>query len=507
MTNLRKESENHTDESSIIIILGCVFERCQVMITFLLSIVALIAGYLIYGRFVERIFGADPNKETPAFRLRDGIDFVPMGWGKIFLIQFLNIAGLGPIFGAIAGAMWGPVAFLWIVLGSIFAGAVHDYFSGMLSIKHDGLSIPEVVGKYLGPGFKQFMRGFTVILMVLVGAVFIMGPAKILSGFNMGFIGYGVWIWVIFAYYLIATLLPIDKLIGRIYPVFGLALLFMALGISISLIAHHYTIPELTPGNFVNMNDEADIFPIFPMLFITIACGAISGFHSTQSPLMARCLKNEKQGRKVFYGAMITEGIVALIWAAAAMSFFGGVGELNGVMREHGGNAAWAVNEISNSLLGKIGGVLAILGVVAAPITSGDTAFRSARLIVSDFLKVKQVKIINRLAVSIPLFLIGYLLTRINFSIVWRYFAWSNQTLATIVLWAISVYLIREKKFYWITLIPSVFMTAVTLTYLLIAPEGFRLSAEIGYPAGIGCALIALFLFYYLSGFKERRVS
>lgn len=470
------------------------------MITFLLSIIALVAGYLIYSRFVEGIFGADASRKTPAFRLEDGIDFVPMGWGKIFLIQFLNIAGLGPIFGAIAGAMWGPVAFLWIVLGSIFAGAVHDYFSGMLSIKHDGLSIPEVVGKYLGPGFKQFMRGFTVILMVLVGAVFVMGPAKILSGFTEGIDLQWMWIALIFAYYLMATLLPIDKLIGRIYPVFGLALLFMAVGIAVSLLVNRYAIPELTPGNFMNMNAEADKFPIFPMLFITIACGAISGFHSTQSPLMARCLKNEKQGRKVFYGAMITEGIVALIWAAAAMSFFGGVGELNGVMREQGGNAAWAVNEISNSLLGKVGGLLAILGVVAAPITSGDTAFRSARLIVSDFLKVKQVKIINRLLISIPLFLIGFLLTRIDFSIVWRYFAWSNQTLATIVLWAISVYLIRERKFYWITLIPSVFMTAVTLTYLLIAPEGFHLSTAIGYPVGIGCALIALFLFYYFSG-------
>ncbi len=477
------------------------------MITFLLAIVALIAGYLIYGRFVEKIFGTDPQRETPAYRLRDGIDFVPMGWGKIFLIQFLNIAGLGPIFGAVAGAMWGPVAFLWIVFGCIFAGAVHDYFSGMLSIKNNGLSIPEVVGKYLGLGFKQVMRGFTVILMVLVGAVFIMGPARILSGYTTGFIGYGLWIWVIFAYYLLATLLPIDKLIGRVYPLFGLALLFMALGISVSLILNRYAIPELTPANLVNMNAEADKFPIFPMLFITIACGAISGFHSTQAPLMARCLKNEKQGRRVFYGAMVAEGVVALIWAAAAMSFFGGVEKLNSVMREQGGNAAWAVNEISNSLLGKIGGLLAILGVVAAPITSGDTAFRSARLIVSDFMHVKQVKIINRLAVSIPLFVIGYLLTRIDFSIVWRYFAWSNQTLATIVLWAISVFLIQENKFFWLTLIPAVFMTAVTSTYLMIAPEGLRLPGEIGYPIGIGFALIALLLFYYFTDWKEKRVN
>lgn len=474
------------------------------MITFFISILALILGYLIYSRFVEKIFGADPKRTTPAIRLEDGVDFVPMGWGKIFLIQFLNIAGLGPIFGAIAGAMWGPVAFLWIVLGAIFAGAVHDYFSGMLSIKHDGLSIPEIVGKYLGTGIKQFMRGFTVILMILVGAVFIMGPAKILSGFTSSVVGYTFWIWLIFAYYLMATLLPIDKLIGRIYPIFGVALLFMAVGISISLIANQYSIPELTPRNLVNMNQEANKFPIFPMLFITIACGAISGFHSTQAPLMARCLKNEKLGRRVFYGAMITEGVVALIWAAAAMSFFGGVGALNDVMREQNGNAAWAVNEISNSLLGKIGGILAILGVVAAPITSGDTAFRSARLIVADFLKIKQVKIQNRLAVSIPLFILGYLLTQIDFSIVWRYFAWSNQTLATIVLWAIAVYLIRENKFYWIALIPAVFMTAVTSTYVLIAPEGFQIPKEFGYPIGIMLAVVALLLFYYVTIIKQK---
>jgi carbon starvation protein CstA len=474
------------------------------MITFFISILALILGYIFYSRIVEKIFGANPKRITPAIRLEDGVDFVPMGWGKIFLIQFLNIAGLGPIFGAIAGAMWGPVAFLWIVLGSIFAGAVHDYFSGMLSIKHDGLSIPEIVGKYLGIGFKQFMRGFTVILMILVGAVFIMGPASILSGYTSSIVSFTFWIWIIFTYYLMATLLPIDKLIGRIYPIFGIALLFMAIGISISLIVNHYSIPELLPRNIINMNQEADKFPIFPMLFITIACGAISGFHSTQSPLMARCLKNEILGRRVFYGAMIAEGVVALIWAAAAMSCFGGIGELNGVMREQNGNAAWAVNEISNSLLGKIGGILAILGVVAAPITSGDTAFRSARLIVSDFLKLKQVKIKNRLTVSIPLFIIGYLLTQIDFSIVWRYFAWSNQTLATIVLWAVAAYLIREKKLFWIALIPAVFMTAVTSTYLLVAPEGFQIEKETGYLIGVITALAALILFYYLSVFKQK---
>ena len=468
------------------------------MVTFIISIFVLLLGYIFYSKFIERIAGADPSRETPANRMKDGVDYVPMPWWRIFLIQFLNIAGLGPIFGAIAGAMWGPVAFLWIVLGSVFAGAVHDYFSGMLSIRHNGLSITEIVGIYLGRGTKQFMRGFTVILMVLVGAVFIMGPAGILAGLTPGYATMTFWVWVVFGYYILATMLPIDKIIGRIYPVFGFALLFMAVGLITALFVKGYHIPELTPGNFRNFHLNSDRFPVFPMMFITIACGAISGFHSTQSPLMARCLTNEKHGRRVFYGAMISEGIVAMIWAAIGMSFYGGIRELNEVMTAQSGNAAVLVNEISNSLLGKFGGFLALLGVVAAPITSGDTAFRSARLIVADFLNFKQGPVKNRLFVSIPLFTIGFLITRIDFSIIWRYFAWSNQTLAAVVLWAITVFLVQERKFYWITLIPAVFMTAVTSTYLLFAPEGFSLPGSIAYPAGIiiSMALMAGFFVF-----------
>jgi carbon starvation protein CstA len=454
------------------------------MITFLAGIVVLILGFVFYSRFIERFAEVDATRTTPAYSMKDGVDYVPMPWWRVFLIQFLNIAGLGPIFGAVAGAMWGPVAFLWIVLGTVFAGAVHDYFSGMLSIKHKGLSITEIVGIYLGKGTKQFMRGFTVILMILVGAVFIMGPAKILAGLTPGWATMTFWVWVVFGYYVLATMLPIDKIIGRVYPLFGFALLFMAVGLIIALFVKGYHIPELTPENLRNFHTEGDKFPIFPMLFITIACGAISGFHATQSPLMARCVTNEKLGRRIFYGAMVSEGVVALIWAAIGMSFYGGVKELNVVMTEHGGNAAFVVNEISNSLLGKFGGFLALLGVVAAPITSGDTAFRSARLIVADFLKYAQGPIKNRLFVSIPLFAVGLLLTQMDFSVIWRYFAWSNQTLAMIVLWTITVYLVQQRKFYWITLIPAVFMTAVTSTYLLFAPEGFSLSKEISYPAG-----------------------
>ena len=459
------------------------------MITFFACIAALILGYVLYSRVVERIFQVDPSRKTPAITMADGVDFVAMPAWKIFLIQFLNIAGLGPIFGAVAGAMWGPVAFVWIVLGCIFAGAVHDYFSGMLSIKHQGKSISEISGMYLGNGIKQFMRVFTVVLMIMVGAVFVMGPAKILDDMTGNGMGITLWVWIIFTYYVLATLLPIDKLIGRLYPVFGFALLFMAVGISVMMIAKGLPIPELTLANLSNQHVRADEFPIFPMVFITIACGAISGFHATQSPLMARCMTNEKQGRTIFYGAMITEGIVAMVWAAIGMSFYGSTSGLNEVMLQNQGNAAFVVNDISISLLGTVGGFLALLGVVAAPITSGDTAFRSARIIVADFLNFKQGAIRNRLLISIPLFLAGYLLTQINFGIVWRYFAWTNQTLATVVLWTITAYLISERKNFWVTLIPATFMTTVVTSYLLQAPEGFRLPAGVSYTVAIVVAL------------------
>jgi len=478
------------------------------MFTFLLSIVALVLGYLVYGAFVEKVFGIETSRVTPATSKADGVDYVAMKWPKIFLIQFLNIAGLGPIFGAIAGAVWGPVAFIWIVFGAIFAGAVHDFISGMMSLRMNGLSIHAIVGKYMGNGVKQFMSLFTVAMMILVGAVFIMGPAKILSGLTPGLIGVTAWAVMIFIYYVLATLLPIDKLIGRIYPFFGFAMLFMAVGIGGAMIINGLPVPELIPANMVNMNASPGKFPIFPMLFVTIACGAISGFHSTQSPLMARCITNEKFGRRVFYGAMITEGLVALIWAAVAMSFFGGVRELNDVMALQKGNAAWIVNVISNSLLGRFGAILAIIGVVAAPITSGDTAFRSARLIVADFFKFEQKSILNRLIITIPLFAIGFLLTQMDFSIIWRYMAWSNQTLATIVLWTITIYLASEHKLYWISLIPAVFMSAVVSAYLLVAPEGFGINTFYGQVSGVCIAMVLLawFLLWNRSG-KEIAVT
>ncbi len=466
------------------------------MISFIVSIGALILGYITYGKFVEKTFGVDKLRITPAERLRDNVDFMPLPTWKIFLIQFLNIAGLGPIFGAIAGAMFGPAAFLWIVLGSIFAGAVHDYFSGMLSVRHNGLSISEVVGIYLGPKMKHFMRFFTIVLLIFVGTVFLMGPAKIIDGMTGNIWNLWVWVGIILVYYIVSTLLPIDQLISKLYPIFGIAMLLMAIGLVIALLFGDYRIPEIIPSNLRNMTTSPSETPLFPILFVTIACGAISGFHATQSPLMARCMKNETEGRKIFYGTMITEGIVTLIWAAAAMTFFGNVESLNSAMLDNNNNAAWAANEISLNMLGSLGGFLALLGIVAAPITSGDTAFRSARLILSDVLKTDQKKIMNRVYISLPLFLIAFALTQIDFGIIWRYFAWSNQTLATVVLWTITAYLMHNRKAYLVTLLPAIFMTLVCSTYILIAPEGFNLANNLAYIGGSTITLSVLIIFW-----------
>jgi len=481
------------------------------MITFTVSLVLLFLGYFIYSKVVERIFGADGNRTTPALKKQDNVDYVPMSTSKAFLIEFLDIAGLGPVFGAILGAAYGPVAFIWIVIGGIFGGAVHDYLSGMMSVRQDGESIAEVIGKWMGVTAKQFMRIFTVFLMILVGASFMMGPAKILTGMT-GEMHIGsfilnekevLWSWVaiIIAYYFVATLVPIDKIIGRIYPFFGLALLFMAIGIGVMLYVHGSHVPELTLNNmFVNMKSNSGEYPIFPLIFITISCGAISGFHSTQSPLMARTIKNEKVGRHVFYGAMITESIVALIWAAAAMAFFNGVGGLNHFLDVEGGNPASFVKNISTTWLGAFGGILAILGVVAAPITTGDTALRSARLIIADFTKLKQNVIKNRLLITIPLFAVTVGLTFIKFDALWRLMFWFNQTLATVVLWGITVYLAKKRKFFWITVFPAMFMTAVVTTYLFVAKETLAMPKNISYIIGGTVTIIAtvwFFISYY----------
>lgn len=459
------------------------------MTQFIIGIIVLIVGYFVYGTVVDKMFGPDDSRETPAIRLEDGIDFVPMSWSRIFLIQLLNIAGLGPIFGAIQGALFGPAAFIWIALGSVFAGGVHDYFSGMLSMRHDGQSISEIVGIYLGQGARQIMRVFSVILLILVGTVFMTGPAGLLANLELfGLSSFNIWLGIVLVYYFLATILPVDKIIGKIYPIFGLSLLIMAAGIGSMLIIKGYQLPEFTLSSLHPAG-----LPIWSVLFTTIACGAISGFHATQSPMMARCMKKESYGKRIFYGSMIAEGIIAMIWAAAGMVFFNGIPGLSEALTT--GGLGGVVNTISVSLLGPIGGVLAMLGVIACPITSGDTAYRSARLTIADAIKYDQGPVKNRLILALPLFAIGFGLTRIDFQVIWRYFAWSNQTLAMIVLWAAAAYLVHENKPHWMTSIPATFMSAVSVTYILQAPEGFKLSTSIAYPAGAIVAIGALVFF------------
>ena len=465
------------------------------MITFTFALLLLIGGYFVYGAYVNRIFGPDDRK-TPALTMADGVDYIPLPTWKIFMIQFLNIAGLGPIFGAIMGAQFGTASYLWIVLGTIFAGAVHDFFSGALSIRHGGESLPEIVGRYLGMTTKKVMTIFTMILMILVGAVFVSGPAELIAGMTPEWMDAYFWIIIIFLYYVLATLMPVDKIIGKIYPLFAIALLFMAAGILVMLYVKSPELPEMWNG----FGTKYESNPIFPMMFISIACGAISGFHATQSPLMARCMTNEKHCRPIFYGAMVVEGIVALIWAAAATYFF----QENGIIDQVTGRAfsgAAVATRISNEWLGTFGGILALLGIVAAPITSGDTALRSARLIAADFLHIDQRPMGKRLFICVPLFLItiGVLVYSLKdvegFKIIWRYFAWCNQTLSVFTLWAITVYLVRERKNYYITLLPALLMTLVCSTYICIAPEGLSLPQPVAYSIGGVCVLIAMVWF------------
>lgn len=465
------------------------------MITFLCCLTLLVVAYFTYGRYLERLVGIDPAAVTPCHRLADGVDYVQLPRWRIFLIQLLNIAGTGPIFGAVLGACFGPVAFLWITLGGILMGAMHDFISGVMLVRHDGLSIPEVVGHYLGGGMRQFMRIFSVLLLILVGAVFLLSPAQLLGGLTPA-IPTSTWVWIILIYYFVATLLPIDKIIGKIYPLFGVALVSMAVGLFGAVLLGDYTIPELT--TLRNFQLDAESLPIVPTLFITIACGAISGFHATQSPLMARCVGNERECRSVFYGAMISESIIALIWAAVAMAFFGGAGELAVTLKAHGGSAAWAVDTISNGMLGTLGGILALLGVVAAPITSGDTAFRSARLIIADMLHIEQRTHWKRLLICIPLFVVGYWISTVDFDIVWRYFAWTNQSLATIVLWSITCYLVRRKANYWVALLPAVLMTYVCSSFLFISGQFFGMADRMAaYLLGAALTLIITLIFVY----------
>ena len=490
------------------------------MISFLLCLAILVGGYFVYGKIVDNTFGPD-DRETPAVRINDGVDYVVMPQWKLFLVQLLNIAGLGPIFGALQGALWGPVVFLWITFGTIFAGGVHDYFSGMMSERNDGASIAEVTGRYLGPVMQNIMRVFSVVLLIMVGTVFAVGPAGLIVTLckNSGMSGVLTttlfWLIIILVYYFIATFISIDAIIGKIYPVFGICLIIMAVGVIFGIFTNPaYTIPEIW-ANFSNMHPSNT--PIWSFMFITVACGAISGFHSTQSPLMARCMKSEKQGHFVFYGAMVSEGIIALIWAAAGCALYTITdGKMVGLAEALAAGQSAAIYDVCLKTMGNVGVALAMIGVVICPITSGDTAFRSARLTLADWLKIDQDSYANRLKLCVPVlgvgaFLgIGNALGFINYTVIWRYFSWTNQTLAMIVLWAASMYLFKEKKNYWITAVPATFMSAVSATYFVLAPECLggllnHKTAEgaavyntaVAYPVGILFAIAMLALFIY----------
>ena len=488
------------------------------MFSFLICLALLIGGYFVYGGIVEKTFGPD-DRETPAVKINDGVDYMVLPQWKLFMIQLLNIAGLGPIFGALSGALWGPVVFLWITFGTIFAGAVHDYFSGMMSERNEGASISEISGIYLGGAMKNVMRVFSVVLLVMVGTVFAVGPAGLIqllftNGGSTGIVASKLfWLVLILIYYFIATFLSIDKIIGKIYPLFGICLIIMALGVALGIFTKGYEIPEIW-NNFANLHPQGT--PIWSFMFITVACGAISGFHSTQSPLMARCMKSEKQGHFVFYGAMVCEGIIALIWAAAGCSLYEITGGLNtGLAAALAEGQSAAIYDVCSKTMGGVGIALAMIGVVVCPITSGDTAFRSARLTLADWFKIDQDSYANRLKLCIPVlgvgaFLgIGNALGFINYTVIWRYFSWTNQTLAMIVLWAASMYLFQEKKNYWITAVPATFMSAVSSTYFILAPEclGSLLNSKtaegatiyntaVAYPVGVifAIAMLALFL-------------
>lgn len=459
------------------------------MYTFLIGIVLLVVGYFTYGKFIEKMFGVKEERPTPAYVNSDGVDYIPMSTPKNSLIQLLNIAGTGPVFGPIMGALYGPAAFIWIVVGCIFAGAVHDYLTGMISIRNRGAHLPELASKFLGKVMKHVVNGFAVLLLLLVGTVFVSTPASLLHLLSDGRVAIGIFIAFIFVYYIFATLLPVDKIIGRLYPYFGALLLLSAAGVGIGLVVTGAPIPELSFQNF-----HPGGAAIFPLLFFTISCGALSGFHATQTPIISRTTQKEKQGRKIFYGMMIAEGIIAMIWAAAAMSMFDGYNGLSEILAAGGPGAI--VSEASTTLLGAIGGTLAVLGVIVLPITSGDTAFRSARMIIADYLKIGQKTIKSRLWMAVPLFVISAVLTQIDFELLWRYFNWANQSTAVIALFVGAMYLYIAGKNYFVALIPGTFMLIMVITYILSQPIGFNLPMNVSWIGGfIGAAILVLLFF------------
>ncbi|WGE88686.1 carbon starvation CstA family protein [Actinobacillus arthritidis] len=511
------------------------------MLWFFFCVAVLVLGYFVYGKIIEKIFVINPKKTTPAYSMNDGVDYMPMSKTKIWLIQLLNIAGTGPIFGPILGALYGPVAMLWIVIGCIFAGAVHDYFCGMLSIRNGGATMPALAGKFLGRPVKVFINVMALILLLLVGVVFVASPAQLMATITMDVFGasggtlqlndaeaihqaveaggitvwgmdkatvISVWTLIIFAYYILATLLPIDKIIGRIYPFFGALLLFMSVGMVYGLITAHFSATDpieffrtinadgqgLTWDKFTqNFQVKGDV-PIWPLLFLTISCGALSGFHATQTPLMARCAENESEGRFIFYGAMITEGVIALVWCMVGLAFYENPQALQDAISA--GSPSKVVYDSSLHFLGFVGGIFAVLGVVVLPITSGDTAFRAARLQLAEIFKIDQRSLTKRLMIAIPLFALGFVVSKIDFSILWRYFTWANQMTAMVMLWTAAAYLYRYKKFHWVCSIPAWFITTVCATYLFYNKIGFGLDYQLSVYLGLATTVICIVLFF-----------
>lgn len=415
---------------------------------------------MVYSRIAQKIYGLDPNMTMPCDRFGDGVDYVAMPTWRVFLIQLLNIAGLGPVFGALSGCLFGPVCLLWIVLGCVLAGAVHDFMAAMASAEHGGENLPEFIGTQLGSVALRFMRGLCVLLMLLVGVVFTSGPAGMLNGLfpSISIVG---WCAIIMTYYFCATILPINVIIGKIYPVFGALFVFMAIGVAVALPFSGY---EILPNVDFFTSVHPKGFSVWPMLFVTIACGAISGFHATQSPMMVRCLKSAKSMRPVFYGAMIAEGLVALVWAVVGMT-------LRDVLSLDEITPAQAVSESCTLLLGHVGAIVAVLGVVVLPITSGDTAMRCCRLMIADALHLEQRAIRNRLLLALPIFAIVIIISNLDFSIIWRYFGWANQALSCFTLWGLSVLLRKRGRFHWVVSLPAFFMTNVCICFLLCSPD------------------------------------
>ena len=464
------------------------------MISFLLGVVLLVLGYVFYSKVIIKNFGVEPERRTPAYVLEDGSDFVPMNKQRNWLIQLLNIAGTGPVFGPIMGALYGPVAFLWIVLGSIFAGAVHDYHLGMISLRNNGAHLPELASKYLGKGMRHIVNLFTGLLLLLVGTVFVTSPASLLQDLTPDFMNRTFWVVIIFIYYILSTILPIDKLIGRIYPFFGAILILTSLAVGVMLFVKGYAgnIPELTLQSFKNMHPEGT--PIVPGLFFTISCGALSGFHATQSPIISRTVENEEEGRWVFYGAMIAEGVIAMLWAAAAMALFDGQ-TLSQMINE--GTASAAVSGITLTLLGSIGGTIGILGVIVLPITSGDTAFRSLRMIIADYIGMLQEKLSSRFMITVPIFAVSIALMFIDFNLLWRYFTWANQVTAVIALFVSTAYLFLKNKNYFVTFVPGTFMLYLVILYLLTEKIGFNLDMTMSYYISAAVTVVIVYAFFH----------